>query len=81
MEAVPEMEEKAPQVNALFGSIELSGVSFRYQEDGPMVIDDLSLKIKPGEYVGIVGKSGCGKSTLMRLMLGFEQPLTGGNNR
>ena len=78
LEAVPEMEEKAPQVNALFGSIELSGVSFRYQEDGPMVIDDLSLKIKPGEYVGIVGKSGCGKSTLMRLMLGFEQPLTGG---
>ena len=73
LEAVPEMEEKAPQVNALFGSIELSGVSFRYQEDGPMVIDDLSLKIKPGEYVGIVGKSGCGKSTLMRLMLGFEQ--------
>lgn len=78
LEAVPEMEEKAPQVNALLGSIELSGVSFRYQEDGPMVIDDLSLKIKPGEYVGIVGKSGCGKSTLMRLMLGFEQPLTGG---
>ena len=81
LEAVPEMEEKAPQVNALFGSIELSGVSFRYQEDGPMVIDDLSLKIKPGEYVGIVGKSGCGKSTLMRLMLGFEQPLTGGTLR
>ncbi len=78
LEAVPEMEEKAPQVRALFGSIELSGVSFRYQEDGPMVIDDLSLKIQPGEYVGIVGKSGCGKSTLMRLMLGFEQPLTGG---
>ena len=35
-------------------------------------------EMEPGEYVGIVGKSGCGKSTLMRLMLGFEQPLTGG---
>ena len=78
LEAVPEMEEKAPQVEDLFGGIEVSGVSFRYQEDGPMILDDLSLKIEPGEYVGIVGKSGCGKSTLMRLLLGFEQPLTGG---
>ena len=72
------MEEKAPQVEELFGGIEVSGVSFRYQEDGPLILDDLSLKIEPGEYVGIVGKSGCGKSTLMRLLLGFEKPLTGG---
>ena len=43
-----------------------------------MILDDLSLKIEPGEYVGIVGKSGCGKSTLIRLLLGFEQPLSGG---
>ena len=78
LEEVPEMEDKAPQVEDLFGGIEISGLSFRYQEDGPMILDDLSLKIEPGEYVGIVGKSGCGKSTLMRLLLGFEQPLTGG---
>ncbi|MBO4906328.1 MAG: ATP-binding cassette domain-containing protein [Bacteroidaceae bacterium] len=78
LDAVPEIEDKAPQVEDLFGSIEVSGISFRYQEDGPLVLDDLSLKIEPGEYVGIVGKSGCGKSTLMRLLLGFEQPLTGG---
>ena len=78
LEAVPEMEEKAPQVEELYGGIELSGVSFRYSEDGPLILDDLSLKIEPGEYVGIVGKSGCGKSTLMRLMLGFEKPLSGG---
>ena len=78
LESVPEMAEKAPQVEELFGGIEVSGVSFRYQEDGPLILDDLSLKIEPGEYVGIVGKSGCGKSTLMRLMLGFEKPLTGG---
>lgn len=78
LEAVPEMEAKAPQVDDLFGAIEVSSLSFRYQEDGPMILDNLSLKIEPGEYVGIVGKSGCGKSTLMRLMLGFEQPLSGG---
>ncbi|MBR6423213.1 MAG: ATP-binding cassette domain-containing protein [Bacteroidales bacterium] len=78
LEAEPEMEEKAPQVEALFGGIEVSGLSFRYEEDGPLIIDDLSLKIEPGEYVGIAGKSGCGKSTLMRLLLGFEQPQAGG---
>ena len=78
LEEVPEMEDKAPQVEDLFGGIEISGLSFRYQEDGPMILDDLSLKIEPGEYVGIVGKSGCGKSTLIRLLLGFEQPLSGG---
>ena len=78
LEAVPEMEEKAPQVEDLFGGIEVSGVSFRYEEDGPMILDDFSLKIEPGEYVGIVGKSGSGKSTLMRLLLGFERPLSGG---
>ena len=76
--AVPEMEAKAPQVEELLGGIEISDLSFRYQEDGPLVIDDLSLHIKPGEYIGIVGKSGCGKSTLMRLLLGFEKPISGG---
>jgi len=78
LEATPEIEDKSPQVEDLFGGIEVSGVSFRYEEDGPLILDDLSLKIEPGEYVGIVGKSGCGKSTLMRLLLGFEQPLSGG---
>ena len=42
-----------------------------------MIADDISLKIHPGEYVGIVGKSGCGKTTLIRLLLGFEKPLSG----
>jgi NHLM bacteriocin system ABC transporter ATP-binding protein len=78
LEAVPEMEQKAPQVEDLLGSIEVSGLSFRYQEDSPLVLDDLSLKIESGEYVGIVCKSGSGKTTLMRLLLGFEQPLNGG---
>ena len=78
LEAVPEMEDKAPQVQRLSGKIEISGLSFRYSDDGPLILNDLSLTIKPGEYGGIVGKSGCGKSTLMRLMLGFEYPLSGG---
>ena len=78
LKAVPEMQAKAPQVEDLFGGIEVSGLSFRYEMDGPLVLDNLSLHIEPGEYVGIVGRSGSGKSTLMRLLLGFEQPLSGG---
>ena len=43
----------------------------------PLVIDNLSLKIKSGQYVAIVGRTGCGKSTLLRLLLGFETPQKG----
>ena len=78
LKAVPEMQAKAPQVEDLYGGIEVSGLSFRYEEEAPLVLDNLSLRIEPGEYVGIVGRSGSGKSTLMRLLLGFEQPLSGG---
>ena len=45
--------------------------------DGPYILDDLSLKLRPGEYVAVVGKTGCGKSTLVRLLLGFEKPEKG----
>ena len=41
------------------------------------MIDDLSLTIEPGEYVGIVGRSGCGKSSLVKILLGFETPQEG----
>jgi ABC-type bacteriocin/lantibiotic exporter with double-glycine peptidase domain len=61
----------------LKGGIELSHVKFRYSPDGPLIVNDISLKIKPGEFVAFVGSSGCGKSTLMRLMLGFEKPSSG----
>lgn len=77
METVPEISEGKAVVERLSGGIELSNVSFRYSENMPPVIDDLSLKIRPGQYVAIVGTTGCGKSTLMRLLLGFEKPQKG----
>ena len=73
----PEMDENMKPVTRLSGAIEMNNVSFRYHENMPMVLDDISLKIRPGQYVAIVGKTGCGKSTLMRLLLGFEKPQTG----
>ena len=76
-EAEPEVSGSAVTINSLSGNISINNLSFRYQDDMPLVIDDLSLHIKAGEYVGIAGKSGCGKSTLMRLLLGFETPLRG----
>ena len=73
----PEMSEKKAVVEKLFGNIEISNLCFRYEENMPYVIDGLSLKIKAGQYVAIVGKTGCGKSTIMRLLLGFEKPIKG----
>lgn len=75
--AIPEIAENKLVVDKLSGGIELNHVSFRYNENMPYVIEDLSLKIRPGQYVAIVGKTGCGKSTLIRLLLGFEQPQKG----
>lgn len=72
MEAVPEISEEKKVVTHISGGIELNNVSFRYNESMPWVLDNVSLKIKPGQYVAIVGKTGCGKSTLLRLLLGFE---------
>ena len=63
--------------DALTGKISISHVSFRYNKDAPMLLDDVTLEIAPGEYVAIVGGTGCGKSTLMRLLLGFEKPERG----
>lgn len=77
LEAEPEAQEKKELVAELGGSIELSHVTFRYNDAMPNVFEDFSLKIKPGEYLAVVGPTGCGKSTLMRLLLGFETPQKG----
>ena len=77
LETEPEIEEGRTVITKLNGGVELNNVSFRYQEDMPLILDNLSLRINPGQYVAIVGKTGCGKSTLVRLLLGFETPQKG----
>ena len=77
LETLPEVDEMKTDPGELTGGIEVSHVSFRYQEDGPLILKDVSLTVDPGEFVALVGSSGSGKSTLFRLLLGFEAPESG----
>ena len=77
LKAEPEVSDDKLPVSHLSGSIEMSHVTFRYEENTPYILNDLSLNIRAGEYVAIVGRTGCGKSTLVRLLLGFEKPERG----
>ncbi|MBN1201263.1 MAG: NHLP bacteriocin export ABC transporter permease/ATPase subunit [Anaerolineae bacterium] len=78
LEAAPEVDEHKANPGELTGEIEVSHASFRYVEGGPFVLEDVSVQIRPGEFVALVGPSGSGKSTLLRLLLGFEMPESGG---
>lgn len=77
LETAPEADIAKGDPGDLTGAIEISRLKFRYQADASPVFEDLSLKVRPGEFVAIVGPSGVGKSTLFRLLLGFEQPTSG----
>ena len=70
----PETSQDKRILTSINGSVTLDHISFRYSEEGPYILNDLSLNIRPGEYVAVVGRTGCGKSTLVRLLLGFEKP-------
>jgi NHLM bacteriocin system ABC transporter ATP-binding protein len=61
----------------LSGDIELVHVNFAYDENSPLVINDVSFRVRAGEFLAVVGPTGCGKSTLVRLLLGFDEPLSG----
>ena len=77
LDAEPESTVGKKVIEAISGNIKMENISFKYTDTGPLIVDNLSLNIKEGEYVAIVGQTGCGKSTLVRLLLGFEKPLTG----
>lgn len=58
-------------------SIEVRGLSYRYAEQEPFVLKNVSFSISDGESVAIAGPSGCGKSTLLNLMIGILTPTSG----
>lgn len=77
LEAESEIQSGTEMLRQVSGSIDITGLKFRYADDMPYIFDGLDLHIDPGDYVALVGPSGCGKSTLMRLLLGFEKPESG----
>lgn len=74
---LPEQQESQIRATPLQGEVEISRVSFRYVEEGPLILDDVSIRVKKGEFVAFVGPSGSGKSTIFRVLLGFEKPQSG----
>ncbi|WKY44664.1 NHLP bacteriocin export ABC transporter permease/ATPase subunit [Eubacteriaceae bacterium ES2] len=77
MDGVPEVDHKKTKPGKISGEMAIKHLKFSYMEGGPTILDNISLNIKHGEYIAIVGASGSGKSTLLRLLLGFEKPSDG----
>jgi len=77
LEAAPEVDENKADPGRISGRLQLDQISFKYHDDGPLILDDVSLHVEPAQFIALVGPSGSGKSTLFRLLLGFESPLSG----
>lgn len=88
-EPVSVKSKEPPAAWPTSGEVVLDGLSAKYSEDGPTVLDNLQVTIKSGEKVGIVGRTGSGKSTLVswqsvtcsRLTLGFGHPTNASHDR
>jgi NHLM bacteriocin system ABC transporter ATP-binding protein len=77
IESEPEADPNMADPGRLTGRLTLEHVTFRYRDDGPLILDDVSIHAEPGEFIAVVGPSGSGKSTIFRLLLGFETPASG----
>lgn len=77
LDTAPETAPFARDPGTLSGAVELSSVSYRHDPNGPLVVDDVSLRIEPGQFVALTGPSGSGKTTIVNLILGFEVPESG----
>lgn len=75
--ATPEVDSNKADPGRLSGKLIVDHLIFRYRNDGPLTLDDVSVKANPGEFIAFVGPSGSGKSTLFRLLLGFDFPESG----
>lgn len=74
-EVVP-ISEAAPS-GMLSGNIKIENVSYRYNKYDRLAVDDVSMEIKQGQIIALVGSCGCGKTTLMKMLAGLYEPLSG----
>lgn len=72
-----EADDRKTDPGSLKGQVIIENIFFRYRDDAPLVLDNVSIRAEVGEFIAIVGPSGSGKSTLFRLLLGFETPEKG----
>ncbi|MBY0526333.1 MAG: NHLP bacteriocin export ABC transporter permease/ATPase subunit [Gemmataceae bacterium] len=77
LEAALEFEVTRADPGRLEGRVAVDNAVFRYRDDGPLILDGVSLHAEAGEFIALVGPSGSGKSTLLRLLLGFDAPSAG----
>jgi ABC-type bacteriocin/lantibiotic exporter with double-glycine peptidase domain len=77
LEEAPEQPAGLPPAPRLSGAIELEDVCCRYSRDSPDVVQDVTVRIRPGEFVAVVGPSGSGKTTLAKLIVGLYAPTRG----
>lgn len=70
-------EEEKESAEKLRGSLKAENLCYRYNPGDPLAIDNVSIEVKPGEMVAIVGATGCGKSTLLKVLSDLYKPESG----
>ena len=75
--ADPQTKTLGDPVESLHGEVLFDRISFRYTPDGPLVLSDVTIHARPGEFIAIAGESGAGKSTLFRIAIGLDRPTNG----
>lgn len=73
----PGFNPNRSRLPSLKGAVTLEQLRFRYRVDGPVILQDVNLQVKPGEVIGIVGRSGSGKSTITKLIQRLYVPESG----
>lgn len=72
-----QMNDKAITLPKVQGEVNFDKIAFRYALDGPLILKQLSLHVRPGQSIGVVGRSGSGKSTLTKLLQRLYLPHEG----